>query len=80
MIRAENGPTTASRAASGSTSTSSVDLDVAGQPGDAVDQFRGVGGSAADDRELHPNAFTSAPCWATWQAACGRAESGSAPG
>ena len=37
------------------------DLDVAGQPADAVNQFRGVGRSAADDRQLHPNALTSAP-------------------
>jgi hypothetical protein len=26
------------------------DLDLAGQPGDPVDQFRGVGGPAADNR------------------------------
>ena len=33
------------------------DLDVAGQPGDAVDQLRGVGRAAAYNREFHENAF-----------------------
>src|SRR5258708_37152933 len=45
------------------------DLDVIGQPGHAVDQLRGVGGPATDDSQLHPNALTSAPLRATWQAA-----------
>ena len=36
------------------------------QPADAVGEFRRVGGSAADDRELHENALTwSALAWAT---------------
>ena len=33
------------------------DLDVAGQPGDAVDQLRGVGRAAAYNSEFHENAF-----------------------
>src|SRR5258708_30988841 len=44
-------------------------LDVIGQPGHPVDQLRGVGGPATDDSQLHPNALTSAPLRATWQAA-----------
>ncbi len=40
------------------------DLDVTGQPGDPVDELRGVGGAAADNSEFHhENAFTSAPDW-----------------
>src|SRR6185437_12881262 len=50
-----------------------------GEPGYPVDQFRGVGGPAPDDRDLHPNARTSAPARATWQAAacCGASSASS---
>ena len=40
-----------------------------GQPGDPVDKLGRVGRASANDSEFHPNAFTSAPDWATWQAA-----------
>src|SRR5260370_919691 len=45
------------------------DLDLVSQPRDPVDELGGVGGTSANDCEFHPNAFTSAPDWATWQAA-----------
>src|SRR5258708_3179082 len=44
------------------------DLDITGEPGDPVNEFRGVGRAAADDSKFHPKAFTSAPDMATWQA------------
>ncbi len=41
------------------------DLDLVGQPGDSVDELRGVGGASADNSEFHPNALTSVLDWAT---------------
>ena len=45
-------------------------LDLGQQPPDPVGELGRVGGSAADHRKLHENAFTSSGLvWATWQAA-----------
>src|SRR5215475_2282131 len=45
-------------------------LDLGQQPPDPVSELGRVGGSAADHRKLHENAFTSSGLfWATWQAA-----------
>src|SRR5215472_6024209 len=50
------------------------------QPGDPVDKLGRVGGSSANDSEFHPNAFTSVPVWATWQAASWPPAMGSSSG
>src|SRR5215469_8722054 len=56
------------------------DFDLVGQPGDPVHELGRVGRASTNHSEVHPNAFTSAPDWATWQAASWPSAMGSSCG